>query len=213
VIHIVYSNHSRYIAFGTVAPTDFFTGERKNSYIYIVDVSLNAIVHEFTSMLGSIGGLAWSSDDQYLAVLNEDPVVTLWDVGSETIVATYPAFGVERYDNGGITFSRYGGRLAFGDVLVSESASAQTLTTDDLITTIGDGAARIIVPFPSTEQLGQTAAACDATAILESVLSASSAVDELSTFADQIENLPAVNIPPACAADLIAIAEALQVEE
>jgi WD40 repeat protein len=213
VLSLAYSNDGRYIAAGTVAHVSMLTGERDNSHIYVIDAMSSEILHEFTSTLGSVGGLAWSSDDEYLAVLNEDPLVTLWDVEAETIVATYPAFGVERYDNGGIAFSRYGGRLAFGDVLVSESVSAQTLTTGDLITTIGDGAARTIVPFPSIEQLEQTAAACDATAVLESVLPASNAVDELSTFADQIENLPEVNIPPACAADLIAIAKALQVEE
>jgi hypothetical protein len=65
-------------------------------------------------------------------------------------------------------------------------------------------------PAPSVEQLHAIVAACDAPPTVETSLIASLDAGDLADVVAQVEALPPDTIPPACAADVIAVAEALQ---
>ena len=60
---------------------------------------------------------------------------------------------------------------------------------------------QILVPDPSIERLNAITAACDAPV---------SPTTDMTDFIAQVEALPADSIPPACAADLLAVARALE---
>lgn len=81
---------------------------------------------------------------------------------------------------------------------------------ENAVQTLANGAVQIVVPVPSPERLQAIADACNAPAAVEQSLTASLQADQLSTFITQVEALPENTIPPACADDLIAVAEALQ---
>lgn len=107
------------------------------------------------------------------------------------------------------TWSPYAGRLA---VLGPNPQEAATLSSEldfDAADVTG-GAVHIVVPAPSLERLQAIADACNAPIAVEQSLTASLQADLLSSFIAQVEALPENAIPPACAADLIAVAEALQ---
>jgi hypothetical protein len=108
-----------------------------------------------------------------------------------------------------IELSPYGGRLAIannGSTLAPElptNVDGTTLATQTLL----DGAVQIVVPAPSLERLQAIADACNAPSTVEQALATS---DQLTDFVAEVEALPENTIPLACAADLIAVAEALQ---
>ncbi len=107
------------------------------------------------------------------------------------------------------TFSPYTGRLVYLDLHLLTAVQGATTAQD-----LTDGL-HIIVPDPSFENLNRLAARCvqdgNATQSAGAQL-AEVAVTEasLATFITQVKNLPPDAILPACAADLLAIAAALQ---
>ena len=203
ILDFAYGRDGRYLATGTIAHVSSM-GVRDNARITIYDLITQKITHQFESPLGSISGLSWSVDNRYLAVLNEDDVMTLWDVEAGAITATYSSFGSDRYNKGGIAYSLYGGRLAFNGGLNSNTSS---LSED--VTVLGDAGIQIVVPDPSLERLQAIAEACNAPTAVEQSLTVSIEADRLPEFVAQVESLPADAIPPACRADLLAVAEAL----
>jgi WD40 repeat protein len=132
--------------------------------------------------------ISWNADGETLAVSYADGAVRLWNtttgVTNETV--TYDGFV------GAIAYSSYGGQLAVG---LETDEVAQTTEMLD-----------ITVPDPSLERFQAIAAACGAEQLVgESVTDAAlpDVITDLQTMTDD-------QIPPACAADLLAIAEALQ---
>ncbi|MDX2162267.1 MAG: hypothetical protein SF162_13155, partial [bacterium] len=69
---------------------------------------------------------------------------------------------------------------------------------------------QIIVPDPSPERLQAIAAQCGAPLTVERGLDAAIAAADYADVIAQIDALPAGTIPPACAADLRAVAAAMQ---
>jgi hypothetical protein len=84
------------------------------------------------------------------------------------------------------------------------------MTAESVIQTLAGGAVRIVVPAPSLERLQAIADACSAPAAVEQSLTADIQAGQLTDFVARVEALPVGVIPPACAADLIAVAEALE---
>jgi hypothetical protein len=91
---------------------------------------------------------------------------------------------------------------------VSDTAAIEA--NQDVIQTLANGAIQIVVPAPSLERLQAIAEACNAPVAVEQSLAADIQANDLNAFVAQVEALPEGTIPPACAADLIAVAEALQ---
>jgi hypothetical protein len=108
-----------------------------------------------------------------------------------------------------ISFSPYGGRLAYGSAIPSEAIVSSEPQTDDAgAVSLAGGAIQIVVPAPSRERLQAIAVACNAPAPVQEALAAQT--ESINDLAAQVEALPEGTIPPACAADLIAVANALQ---
>src|SRR5690606_30147442 len=108
-----------------------------------------------------------------------------------------------------MSLSPYGGRLALGNSApVNDTTAVQV--SRNVIQTLANGAIVIVVPAPSLERLQAIAEACNAPTPIEQSLTASLQADQLTDFVAQVEALPENTIPPACAADLIAVARALQ---
>jgi len=118
--------------------------------------------------------------------------------------------------SGGQLLLNYNIYLAVSPINVDERISTDIYTSHSLM----NGAVQIIVPDPSLERLEAIAAACDAPLSLMQPLAAQTSAlsDEavppaaLDTFVAQLDALPADTIPPGCAADLRAVAQAIEVQ-
>lgn len=195
--YLAYDFNSDLIAIGTIAHTSFTTGIRDQAHLYIVDTATGTVLHRSGSDLGSISGLSWNADGQTLAILHEDDLFTLWDIETGTISDAYDVSGIGRYKRGGIAYSHYGGRLAYGQAFDSDSEEAPF---------------QIIVPAPSLDRLAAIVALCvrDGDSRAESLIDITpTALDDLPAFVAQVEALPDGAIPPACKADVLAVASAL----
>lgn len=140
--------------------------------------------------------LKWSPDGSHLAGAVRDGKVLVWETSTYQIIANFQS----NADIPLLSFSPFGGRLVFGNFT----------STDLEATTVAGDALQIVVPAPSLERLQTIADACNAPIAIEQSLTASLQADQLSSFITQVEALTENAIPPACAADLIAVAEALQ---
>jgi WD40 repeat protein len=154
-----------------------------------------------------IASLTWTSDGITLILDEYSGTVQSWNAVTGELLET---LSLNR--QGGrflMSLSPYGGRLALGNsASVSDTASIQV--DKGVIQTFGDGAVQIVVPAPSRERLQAIAEACNAPTAVEQALAADIQADNLTAFVAQVESLPENTIPAACAADLIAVAEALQ---
>lgn len=103
-------------------------------------------------------------------------------------------------------WSPYSGRLAVWEPTAQKAADLSNGQVFDPNT----GEFTIVVPAPSRERLQAIAEACIPPTAVEQALTASIEADQLTDFVAQVEALPEDAIAPACAADLIAVAEALQ---
>jgi WD40 repeat protein len=151
--------------------------------------------------------VAWDTDGVRLIVDRFDGRTEIWDTATGQLLET---LSLNR--QGGrflMALSPFGGSLALGNAApVNEITSSQA--TKGVIQTLAGGAVQIVVPAPSLERLQAVADACNAPAAVEQLLPTSDAAGQLSAFVSSVEALPEDTIPPACAADLIAVASALQ---
>jgi len=131
-----------------------------------------------------------------------DGTVREWDSSTGTLVQEAqitPFFTA--------AWSPYGGRLAVWGPNAQETALFSNEEGFDASQLTGTF--RIVVPAPSMERLQAIADACNAPATITQSLTADVQADQLSRVAEAVETLPEGTIPSACAADLIAVAEAL----
>jgi WD40 repeat protein len=143
---------------------------------------------------------SWSPDGAYIAVTNRASVDIL-DPLSGSRVETY-ATNLDVQQS--VAYSPFGGRLAFGGVLRADSP-----VIDVPGTAIADGAVWIVVPLPSLERLEAVETLCAAAASDATVFD-TLATDDLLDYINQVEALADDGqIAPGCAADLIAVAQAI----
>jgi WD40 repeat protein len=204
IYHLAYSRDGRYLAAGTIAPVSFVTGLQGPAFIYIIDTATGSTLDRLVSTSGSVGGLSWDIDNQRLAVLNEENTMTVWNIEVGTIDVSYPSFGAGQYAKGGVDFSPYGGRLAFGTSFAQAAAPASSPGNNTLLP---DGTLQIIVPDPTLDRLNAIAELCFADT--PRTVPPVEEVDALPDFVTQIEALPDDAFPHACRADLLAVADAI----
>ncbi len=162
----------------------------------------------------AITGLAWHPDQRLLASAANDQTVRVWDTDTGATLAVYQHGRANRRTD--VSWSRYGGRLAFP--AKPETVALNAANFRGAVTSFADGQAQIVVPVPSLERLTTVASLClpdiaptstRAVNLLSPASLATLPADALPDFITQIEALPLDAIPPACAADLIAVAEAI----
>ncbi len=146
----------------------------------------------------------WNPTGTEVAAGARDGIVSIWDTETGDQLQTFQS----DLSINSVSYSPYGGRLA-----ISGSSPLSQVDTDLSINAsqfLANGAVQIVVPAPSLERLQTIADACNAPIAIEQSLTASIQADQLADVVAQVEALPENTIPPACAADLIAVAEALQ---
>jgi len=211
-------------------------GATTDSVIFIWDVVSGEIIHELNGHSDVVLSVAWSPDGARLASTGSilDNTLRIWDAATGDNTATLPSrFGVVKWSPDSsqlvvgeslslrvldassgqevlnvstneliraIAYSPYGGRLAFSGIISGRDFQQNAIN-------LLNSAIQIVVPDPSLERLQSIADLCDAP------LTIPMQADQLSEFITQIESLPIDSIPPACAADLIAVAEAIRAGE
>lgn len=163
---------------------------------------------------GAVFGLAWHPDQRLLASAANDQTVRIWDTDTGATLAVYQHGRANRITD--VSWSRYGGRLAFP--AKPETVALNAANFRGAVTSFADGQAQIVVPVPSLERLTTVASLClpdvaptstRAVNLLSPASLATLPADALPDFIAELEALPPDVIPPACAADLIAVAEAI----
>lgn len=169
-------------------------------------------IDELITVEGYVNHINWSPDGQEWA-LNTGDGLHLVNTQSLQVVSYDLSNDVRS-----MVYSPFGAQLVIGSSQIAhEGVDIDHQTSSRTI--IADGAVQILVPDPSPERLAAIAAACDAPpAVVQAItgLSAStSATDSpISLSAESLTTLDsaldaALDMPPGCAADLRAVADAL----
>jgi WD40 repeat protein len=195
------------IVFATqVFPSIVNPSRKSYARVYIIDQNGNELQHFVTQDTSTIYGIDISLDDRLIATHSLEGVITVWEAQTGTSLAIYR--GTDLYP-AHTKFSPYGGKLAYSvNVPLSAPLSDPGL--------VGSGVS-IVVPVASIKRLNDIAKLCDnnksSTQSQNTLFSIDSmgklTVSDLPNFITQVKALPADTIPPACAADLIAVAEAI----
>mgnify|MGYP000582286222 CR=1 FL=1 len=173
--------------------------------LYILDIQALSIVNTLTGLNGLPRNIEWSPDSTLIAISNAvSRPIDIWGVEMGQILETFVVA-----DNAFVTslnFTPFGGQLVFGayargDVL---QIVETTIPFDQI------GGAQLFVPAPSLERLQTIAESCGAMSLLEQSIGGDITDAALPSIITQLQAATADQIPPACAADLIAIAEAIQ---
>ncbi len=138
--------------------------------------------------------LTWDEPDT-MVVIRDNFVVQLWDAQTGEVLYETPL-----YTSFAAALSPYGGRLALSTLMLPSEPQTTTpiVLAEDTRQIFSNGLVQVVVPDPSPERLHAIAESCNA----ESALT-----DSLADLAAQLDTQ---GIPPACQADLLAIAEAIE---
>ncbi len=153
-----------------------------------------------------VTGVAWSPNDDQIATYGDDGFVQVWDAVKGTLLDTF--VGNKGYIETALSFSLYGGRLAYGGSTFSNINALSLIQAKDslLVGSLADGAIQMVVPTPSFEKLKSIARTCGLPTRIEQSITA----HQLQTFTTQVTALTDAQIPAGCKADLLAVAEALE---
>ncbi len=162
--------------------------------ILVIDPMTGERLRTYSGFPNELTSARWSPDETQIVATSIDGNVYLVEAASGAITSIFSSdFPIRS-----AAWSPYGGQIAIG---VPQSSDAEIAgRADDAFAAVP---VQIIVPDPSIERLNAIAAACDAPVSLST---------DMADYIAQIEALPADGIPPACAADLLAVARALEGE-
>jgi WD40 repeat protein len=177
--------------------------------IDVVDISNGMILHTIDALPQPVNYIRWSPDGTQLVATVGAKQVYVWDTINWQLRGQYDTPG----GLVGIKYSPFGGQVMMGFnfywLAATPRSSAFTPQSIFVQTRLG-GAIQIVVPAPSLERLQGIARSCGLPKSTAQSLTTSITPNRLNTFMDAVRALPAGTIPPACAADLLAVAEALQ---
>ncbi|HEX2906173.1 MAG TPA: WD40 repeat domain-containing protein [Phototrophicaceae bacterium] len=197
------------VALGTYGskPQSSSTDALRDS-IYVMDAANGQIVHTITDLPGNVNQLKWSPDSAQLLAKIQYGLVYVWDIQTEQLIDSYKSSGFMV----GIEYSPDGGQIMWGihpyrdfshvglDDIVPQSTYTQSLF---------NGVIKLAVPAPSAARIQNILNRCVTNAETLNNLNRLLATAQYVDFIAAINTLPADQIPPACAADVIAIAEVL----
>jgi len=178
--------------------------------VVVWETLTGAVVQRFEELLATATILRWHPQRPELAAGTGIGLVYVWDVETGEQLDVLSTIG----GLGGMDYSPFGGRLAIGgSVLRQESIDMRReelyLGGRPWTQSLVDKVLILTVPAPSLERLAAIQDTCipstDAAAL--TVPQREAALDE---YIAQVEALPEGHLPPGCAADLVAVARALQ---
>jgi WD40 repeat protein len=210
VAALKWSHDGKRIAFGTQTfPSITNPNLKPAAQLYVIDSHDGTTLSNWPTEDETIYGLAWSPDDRLIATHSVDGVVRIWEVTTGTERESFP--GTTQYPTG-ISFSPYGGRVAYASTIRADTAVSPTTQAgvEGAVQVFANSGVQIVVPAPSLDRLRAIANACGLSTTVEQSLPTQATADSLKNFMTVIQALPAGTIPPACAADLIAVTQAIQ---
>lgn len=151
--------------------------------------------------LAAVNTLRFEDGGTQLTAVSGDGTLRTWEVASGALV-----FEQMLSPNYGADFSPYGARLALG---LASPTEGQPPTTEVLSATLNNTDLAIITLQPSTEQLQTIATACNAPTAITNTIQNQMTDAAINVLESAISALADNAIPPACEADLLAVAEAL----
>jgi len=132
-----------------------------------------------------------------------DGTLTVWDIDTSEVLRSFQT----NLSLDSVSYSQFGGRLLISGGQASDNGIERHVILNESLL---NGGVQIVVPDPSLERLQSIAELCNAPLTVADAIPDATQTDQLADFITQVESLPADSIPPACAADLIAVAEAIQ---
>jgi WD40 repeat protein len=173
----------------------------RDRLVDVIDVASGVRQAQLDPPISSTEGIAalgWSSDSQRITAVTFDGSTETWDLSTRFSVSNSNLSEVTIGRNAA-AWSPFAGRIALAGITDSIHDSSSSAQLPPFT---------ILVPDPSIERLNAIAAACDAPVSLTQSLTDTAPV--MADVIAQVEALPADSIPPACAADLLAVARALE---
>lgn len=164
----------------------------------------------FTPLVQGLGEpityILWGEQDSEIVAITNTEILIVDTNG--TLLNRFPR------RNGvfvGASYSQFGGQLRVGYSRLFDSSSSQVASAnrDTAGTSQFSGLVQVIVPDPSPARLASIAAACNAPQSVTRALPSQSTDAAVARFETALAALPGDAIPPACEADLRAVAEAL----
>ncbi len=174
-----------------------------SSTVFTFDIQTHQVA-EMITLDGYVTRIRWNPTGNQLAV---DTTNSLYIVN--TVDLNYQIHSLPIFTND-IMYSPWGGQILLSYNTQRNRIAINTNMLNDhdfyISHSLMDGAVQIVVPDPSLDRLNAIAQACDAVALTTQPITDTT----LPAFIAQIESLPADAIPPACRADLLAVAHALR---
>lgn len=193
VLSLAWSPDSDYLATGSFDVDNFVRIWNTATWQIVVSYQAN-----FPS------DLAWNRTNELaIAENNRIRVIDTTDGSEITRLATNQ---LERT----VAFSPYGLRLAFGGETHSHSLGNSQGSETRIVLAMGE--IQIIIPDVSIDSFNTLLSFCSVESSELGVIDTAIAQNDMAAVIEYIEALPADRLPPACAADLIAVAEGLQAE-
>ncbi|MEO8612308.1 MAG: hypothetical protein ABI690_30715 [Chloroflexota bacterium] len=196
---------------GSIAKSGSITGAVRNS-VYIADASSGQIIHTFTGLPNQIAYLVWSPDNTQLLAATGFGQIYIWDTKSGQLISS---FKTPDHLLVGVDFSPFGGQVMMGfnpyrDV--SSPTQELFITQSVFIHAFLGGSIQKVVPVFSTEKLQSILRLCSVQSSIEAKLNGFILDDKLDEFINDITSLDKTQIQPACADDLVAVAQALEAQ-
>jgi len=147
--------------------------------------------------------VTFSPDGNTVLAISGDGTLREWNVATNALVQETQIAPLAA-----ASWSPYGGQLAYLDtrMLPSATANAAQSRSDESIL-------HIVTPLPSLERLQAIQAACLPAPAVAMMDVQALTLDALPEYIAQVESLTDAEIPPGCAADLVAVAEALMAQD
>jgi len=214
-----WSPDSRYLAAGFTESVEAGTpgtlpdaASPRVASVVVWETLTGEVVQRFEGLLNWAAVIRWHPQRPEIAAGTPIGLVYVWNIETGQQLDLLSTIG----GSGILDYSPFGGRLVVGgSILRQETLDAQreelySPDRNQWTHSIVDNVLVLTVPDPSLERLTAIQTVCaQASDAVTSVAVPQRAVD-LDEYIAQIEAIPAMQLPPGCAADLVAVAQALQ---